>query len=144
MNNQYKDQESNFGQAFRAALYLVFINIFLMPLNIWHGAMERLSVLKSKGILEELRSTELMVFNWFKYLFDSLIFLSYLMLPITIIVVANTVSSRYITGAIITSIFYTYFLPLLFSFIKELITLALIQTLKIEKIEKNTRIRTEV
>ena len=139
MSEEFKEQKSSFGQALQASLFLVFINLFLIPFNIWRGSMERLSALKGSGILEELRSTELMVFNWFKYLFDSLIFLSYLLVPISVIVVANAIHSRYMGAVIVGTIVYTYFSPILLSFIKELISLALIQTLKIEKIEENTR-----
>ncbi len=128
-------------QALKASLFLVIVNVFIMPYNVWIGAVQRLSELQKTGIVAELRKTELAVLNWLKLVFDSAIFFTYVLAPIVIIVEMAQVTRS--GGRIFTMILGTlitiYFLPLLLSLVKELITLALVQVRKLEQIEENTQ-----
>ncbi len=132
-------------QALKASLFLVIVNVFIMPYNVWMAAVQRLSELQKTGIVAELRKTELAVLNWLKLVFDSAIFFTYVLAPI-VIIVEMAQAPRYVTrsgGRIFTMILGTlitiYFLPLLLSLVKELITLALVQVRKLEQIEENTQ-----
>lgn len=135
------------GNAVVSSLFLVILNVFVMPFNIWLGATERLNNLRESGIISEMRKTELIVLSWLKLLFDSIIFLVYILAPIIIIIqIIIALSSPFmretggaVFGIILSSLVGIYFSPIILSFIKEIISIALIQVTKIEKIEENTR-----
>lgn len=134
------------GNAIVSSLFLVILNIFIMPFNIWLGATERLSNLRESGIISEMRKTELIVLSWLKLLFDSIIFLVYILAPILIIIeIVIALSSPYMPSfgimvfGILSSLVTIYFSTIILSFIKEIISIVLIQVTKTERIEENTR-----
>jgi len=146
---------SSIGSALAAALFLIFINVFIMPYNIWVSAVGRLSELKKSGIIAEMRKTELIIFSWLKLLFDSLIVL---VVPLLIIagIIGRIIGSFLNHGSAgsfgefgggvasgplsgLVWFIMIYFSPVFLSLFKEIISIALIQVMKIERIEENTR-----
>ena len=107
-----KVSKENIINALVSALFLIFINLFVMPYNIWVGAAKRLSTLRESGLSSQMQKTEFVVFNWLKLLFDSLIFLVYVIAPLLFVI---GVASGYWVRAIISSLVMLYFLPLFLS-----------------------------
>jgi len=142
-----KVSKENIINALVSALFLIFINLFVMPYNIWVGAAKRLSTLRELGLSSQMQKTEFVVFNWLKLLFDSLIFLVYVIAPLIFIIgIIVSLSDPYMRSAggffVLRNIVFlvmSYFLPLFLSLIKELLSIALVQVMKIEQIEENTR-----
>ena len=135
MSESFKDQKPGFGLALSTALRIP-LNIFIIPVTIWKGAQERLNILGQDSINNSFRKTEMIVFNWFKTLFDSLIFLSW---PIMIIVAISVGASTYRGGEkVLPILILGYFTPIILSFLKESISIGLIMVLKVEQIERNT------
>jgi len=140
------------GGAIAVALFLIFINIFIMPYNILMSTVRRLNELKKSGIIAEMRKTELIIFSWLKLLFDSLIVL---VVPLLIIVgiigrIIGSFSNHgsagsfgelgggSVCGPLSDLVYHDIFFSSFFLLFKEIISIAVIQVMKIERIEKNT------
>jgi len=142
-----KVSKENIINALVSALFLIFVNLFVMPFNIWVGAVKRLSKLREAGLSSQMQKTEFVVFNWLKLLFDSLIFLVYFIAPLVFVIgMIASLSNSYAVNnwglavlGNISSLVLFYFFPLFLSLIKEILAIALVQVMKIEQIEENTR-----
>ncbi len=133
------ENQPTFVRALVNVLFIIFVyGLFILPWTIWLGAMNRIGAKSDENFMDKVKSTEFMVFYYFKLLFDAIIFLAYIIGPIVAIISAF---SDYGGGfsAFLLGIIGAYLSPLWLSLIKEVITLALVQVLKIEEIADNTK-----
>jgi hypothetical protein len=138
MENQHKFTAKRFGFAFLAFLIVNFVAaIFILPWSIWISATVRLGKLfEEGGILINLRKSEAVVINWFKYFFDGLIFISYIVgLIFSFYALIEYGFEGFIGGIVIF-----YMVPLGISLVKEfLLVLPFGKYVKLEEIADNTK-----
>ena len=130
-------QSLNLGKALLNALYIIFIyGIFVLPWNIWIGSVKRFASKEAgESFTQSMTKTEFLVFNFLKSIFDAIIILIYIVGPI----LATVAGFRTGFLAFLSTLIAAYFAPLYLSLVKELLSLALIQVMKIEEIADNTK-----
>ncbi|MBN1597716.1 MAG: hypothetical protein JW894_05440 [Bacteroidales bacterium] len=132
-----ENQSPNFGKAILNALFIIFIYaLFVLPWSIWIGAVKRFgSVNEGETFVSSLRKTEFMVFNYFKMVFDAIIVIIYFLAPIIAIIMLIKSGFSSFLGVLVGC----YLSPIYLSAIKELLSIALVQVMKIEEIADNTK-----
>lgn len=140
-----KLQGQDFVSALWAFLYVIIINIFIMPINLWIRSVKNLSVAAKEGFMNASEKTEFPVLLWVKVIFEAVIFFFW---PFILIwglyhffsgFRYMDLSFSFFFIAAILPLFFSYIYPIFISIIKELFNLALVQVMKLEKIEENTK-----
>jgi len=129
-------------QALFTSLFgLAFYTLISLPLNIWLGATEYLArQYDPKNLNRRFASSEMKVLAWLGLFFNSLIFLSY---PLGISLIISLFFKGFPPGEIIGKFIFVlltaYFMPIILSFFKEMISLRMLIYFKLENIDENTR-----
>lgn len=138
MDNQHNFTLKRFFSALLAFFVVnIFAGVFILPWSVWIAATVRMGKLfEEGGILINLRKSEAIVINWFKYFLDGLIFISYVIGFIVSLFLLSQNGFLAFLGGLAAS----YLFPLAISFVKEfLLVLPLGKYLKLEEIADNTK-----
>ena len=136
-NQSSSNNQSSFGQMYGSAIgksfFILIVQIFIMPIRVLRSAVP--SVL-SEG--SERESKDFVMLVWLKDIFDAVIVLAYpigmILLIIATLDVGYNETEFFLVGLIVL-----YFAPLYLGIVKELVSLAIIQVLRIEQIARNTK-----
>ena len=117
-------------------LFVLFVNVFTMPVNLWFASLNNLANFRKRGMNKEFRNTDIPVFTWLVYFGDVLILLT----PVLILLGFISLFFEYrIKGSDFASAVAIYFFPIVCSLYKELIGFIVSLVNKTSKIENNTR-----
>jgi hypothetical protein len=135
--NATTQEKFDFGKHFVGALVnfflVVIVYVFIMPLNIWISATIRLSKSQEGGMVSAKGS--FIILNWFRSLFDAFIFIIY---PLGALAAVYSLINQGVIPFII-SLIVTYFLPIVYQYVKELLDYVVISVVKLEEIANNTK-----
>ena len=133
------------GEAALAFLFLVIVNLFIMPINLWIRSVKKLSEIRQQGLMNYAGKTEFPVLFWVRLVFDAVIFfVAPLVLLFGLIQFFRGFGllewgfKMWLMEAVFPLV-AAYLFPVFVSIMKELFNLTLVQVMKIEKIEENTR-----
>ncbi len=117
-----------------------------MPINLWIKSVKKLAEIKKEGLMSYSQKTEFPVLFWIRLLFDVVVFLTPLVVIYAFIKVIGTIvdygvyaNFKFWFFVVFLPLLGAYFSPVIVSIVKEFFNLALVQVMKIEKIEENTR-----
>lgn len=133
------------GEAFLAFLFLIIVNLFIMPVNLWIRSVKKLAEIQEQGLMNYAGKTEFPVLFWVRLVFEAVIFFVYPLILIFGLIQFFRGFSLLSYGvypwliASVLPLVATYLFPVLVSIMKELFNLTLVQVMKLEKIEENTR-----
>lgn len=130
-----------FKALFVSIRMVILMTFFRLPWFIWYDNMNILERIYSKsGSEKQYLKSELKVFSWLSLFLSGIIFLSY---PIGIGLIISLFFKGFNWENIFGKLFFlstvTYFSPVIFSFIKEVLSLSLLKYFRIESIEENVR-----
>jgi len=125
----------NYGKIVLRVLELIILKPLILPLKIYKNTLKSLSSSDSDDSSEQVLASEFPLYVWFIDLFDAIIALCY---PLGLIAALSTATNKYSGGfsAFITICLIAYFLPLIYGFIKELLSITL-KSIKYLKILSN-------
>ena len=124
-------KEIDFGKAILKTLELVIVKPLTLPYKIYINALVALSNTNADDSEESNLSNDFPLYIWFVSIFNAIIFLSY---PLGIVGSLITGFNSYDGFKVfIIMLIYTYFLPLVYGFVREIlqITLKVLLYLKI-------------
>lgn len=121
----------NYGKIVLRVLELIILKPLILPLKIYKNTLVSLSSSDSDDSSEQVLASEFPLYVWFIDLFDAIIALCY---PLGLIAALSMATSY--SGAFITTCLVAYFLPLIYGFIKELLSITL-KSIKYLKILSN-------
>jgi len=126
-------------------LFVIIVNLFIMPIKLWIRSVKALSEIKEKGLMNYASETNFPVLFWVRLIFDSLIFFAWPIILLFALIRFFQSFGLFSYGfnmwlmVGLAPLVVAYLLPVFIAIIKELFNLSLIQVMKIEKIEENTR-----
>ena len=125
----------NYGKIVLRVLELIILKPLILPFKIYKITLKSLSSSDSDDSSEQVLASEFPLYVWFIDLFDAIIALCY---PLGLIAALTMASNRYSGGfgTFIATCLIAYFLPLIYGFIKELLSITL-NTVKYLKILSN-------
>jgi hypothetical protein len=114
----------NYGKIVRRVLELIILKPLILPLKIYKNTLINLSNSDSGDSSEQVLASEFPLYVWFIDLFDAIIALCY---PLGLIAALSMATDEYSGGLIvfITTCLIAYFLPLIYGFIKEILSITL-------------------
>jgi len=125
----------DYGKIVLRVLELIIIKPLVLPFKIYKNTLVSLSSSDSDNSTEEVLAGEFPLYVWFIDLFDAIIALSY---PVGLIIALTMGIESYRGGfsTFLTVSMITYFVPLIYGFMKELLSITL-KTVKYLKILSN-------
>lgn len=132
-------------QVAKALYVLVYMTViyllFVLPWTVWSHSLKRLASYFDEGdTIERFNASEIKLITFIIFLFDALIFSSYL---VGVVLIISLVIKAFFGMAILSKTVFvflvSYFSPLLLSLLKETLSLFVIIYFKLEGIEENTR-----
>jgi hypothetical protein len=114
----------NYGKIVRRVLELIILKPLILPLKIYKNTLINLSNSDSGDSSEQVLASEFPLYVWFIDLFDAIIALCY---PLGLIAALSMATDSYFGGlsVFITTCLIAYFLPLIYGFIKEILSITL-------------------
>ncbi|MCO4748697.1 MAG: hypothetical protein P8N96_06350 [Schleiferiaceae bacterium] len=135
-----ENSKIDFGQVIARIITLLIVKPFTLPFKIYRNTLESLSNSADKTSSESALDREFPLYVWSVGLYDAIIALIY---PLGFIsaVIATYGAKDYYTGeydwqVFITMLISTYFLPLVFGLLKELLSITLKMLLYLKIISK--------
>jgi len=114
----------NFGTVALRVLDILILQLFKLPLKVYKNVLTQLSNAKSENSEESNLSSDFPIYIWFANIWNALIILSY---PIGIIMAIIASNNRFTGGfgTFMLGLVFTYFLPLLLGWTRELMYIML-------------------
>ena len=119
------------GKVIVKTLTLIIVKPLTLPWQIYQNAMVSLSNSDDSSSEESVMSSDFPLYVWFVSIFNALIFLTYpLGLIVVIIMALNIPSYEYYSGpssfqVFLIGLIFTYFIPLYYGLFRELLTVTL-------------------
>jgi len=119
-----------FIDAIIKSLWVLFIQVFLMPIKAVNSSIN--SILSST---ESAEKSEFVILLWIKNIFEAKIVLAW---PIGVVTLIYLLLTQGLVFSLLSVLAWSYFSPVIIGLIKELLSLTIINVLKLEEISRNT------
>lgn len=125
----------DFGKALLKILELIIVKPFTLPLKIYKNALTNLSNADASDSEENVLSSDFPLYTWFISIFDAIIAIIY---PVGIIMALVAGLNKYTGGftSFLGILAITYFAPLIYGLVRELVQISLKMLLYLKIISK--------